>query len=29
MYGWPLSLLITVPVFGQCESYALVGDLEP
>ena len=29
MYGWPVSLLITVPVFGQHEyTHALVGDLE-
>jgi hypothetical protein len=29
MYGWPVSLLITVPVFGQHECiHALVGDLE-
>jgi hypothetical protein len=29
MYGWPVSLLITVPVFAQHEHiHALVGDLE-
>ena len=29
MYGWLVSLLITIPVFGQHEyTHALVGDLE-